>query len=92
MTSIRLSCDVIRFDSDVDHLSAIECPGCRGALALHQPDEAAPDLLLADCQGCHGWLIIDVTEGIIVRLPDRPARREARAALAGPTGSDPPGR
>ena len=88
-TSIRLAVDVIRWDSDVDRLSAVGCPNCRGTLTLHQPDEASPELLLAACGGCRGWLLMDVLEGIMIGLPGRQALREARAASATSSGDGP---
>jgi hypothetical protein len=81
---------IARLDSDLDHISAVECPICRGTLSLQQPDEASPDRLLAVCQGCQGWLLIDLTEAIIIRLPDRGTVRAARAASTGPPEGDPP--
>ncbi len=89
MTSIHLPFDIIRLDSDADHLSAVECPTCRGTLSLHQPDQALPDRLVAACHGCRGWLLIDVTEAIIVRLPDWREVQDAWAAPTGPPESDP---
>jgi hypothetical protein len=87
-----MSIEIVRLDSDLDHISAVECPICRGTLSLQQPDEASPDQLLAVCQGCHGWLLIDVMEAIIVRLPDRRAVRDARAASTSPPEGDPQSR
>jgi hypothetical protein len=89
MTTVRLAVDVIVWDSDIDRLSSAGCPDCRGTLTLHQPDEASPDLLLAACGRCQGWLLIDVSEGIMVRWPSRQALREARAASAASPDSAP---
>ena len=83
-TSIRLALDVIRLDSGATRLRGAECPTCGGTLSLHQPDEVSPDRLLAVCEGCQGWLLIDVVEAIMVRLPDRRTIRDARAASMGP--------
>ena len=89
LTSLGLAADAIRWDSDVDRLSAVGCPDCGGTLALHQPDQASPDLLLAACRECRCWLLIDTNEGIIVRFPVKEAMREAREALAAAAVRDP---
>jgi hypothetical protein len=88
-TSLGLAADAIRWDSDVDRLSADGCPDCGGTLTLHQPDQESPDLLLAACQECRGWLLIDTNEGIIVRFPVQRLLREAREALATAAVGDP---
>ena len=85
MTPIHLASEVIGPDADIDHLSVVPCPSCRIALTIHQPDEAWPERLLATCQRCQGWLLIDVEEMVIVRLPDRRAVRAARESLASRT-------
>ena len=89
--SLGLAADAIRWDSDVDRLSAVGCPDCGSTLMLHQPDQASPDLLLAACRKCRCWLLIDIVEGVIVRFPVKEAMREAREALAAAAGSAPPG-
>jgi hypothetical protein len=87
-TSIRLALDLIRLDSGATRLRSVECPTCGGTLSLHQPDEVSPDRLLAVCEGCQSWLLIDVAEAIMVRLPDRRTIRDARAASMGPAESE----
>ena len=89
MTSIRLAFDVVPLDSDADELLAVACPICGETLSLHQPDEASPDRLVATCPGCQGWFLIDLTEAIMIRLPDRRAVRDAWSASTGPRDSDP---
>lgn len=88
-TSPGLAAVAIRWDSDVDRLSADGCPDCGGILTLHQPDQASPDLLLAACRECRCWLLIDTNEGIIVRFPVQGVLREAREALAAAAVGDP---
>ena len=92
MSSSRRACDVIPLGAAGDDLGALACPGCRGALSLLQPDQAAPDRLLAVCADCRGWLLIDRTAGALVRLPDGQALREAMETPDAPTDNDPPRR
>jgi hypothetical protein len=89
LTSLGLAADAIRWDPDVARLSAFGCPDCCNTLMLHQPDQAAPDLLLAACRECRCWLLIDIVEGVIVRFPVQEAMREARDALAAAGVSEP---
>src|SRR4051812_90584 len=43
------------------------CPHCESGLNLHQPDECAPDQLLATCDSCFRWYCL-------VELGDRETR------------------
>lgn len=52
---IELRVRVIPLDS---MLSGMNCPDCSEPLNLHQPDESAPDQLLATCDGCTRWFAI----------------------------------
>ena len=49
------------------------CRTCGLALALHQPDEKAPELLLATCGECGTWYLLVVsregTEALLFNLP-----------------------
>ena len=90
MTSIRLALDIVPLDSEADGLRALACPISGETLALHQPDEASPDRLVATCPGCQGWFLIDLTEAIMIRLPDRRAVRDARSASTGGRKGDVP--
>ena len=44
-------------------LTANRCPACAAALSLHQPDPDRPDRLLAVCDRCGGWFLLDGTTG-----------------------------
>ena len=81
MTSIRLVLDVIRPQIDGDDLAGFTCTGCRGDLAIHQPDVRLPDRLLGTCDSCSAWYLIDAAAVLMVRLPDQDTLRAARTAL-----------
>lgn len=45
------------------------CPQCGKGLSIHQPDEELPDRLLATCDHCKSWFLVN-GEGLIpVTLP-----------------------
>ena len=89
MTAIRLAFDVVPLDPDADEFLAVACPICGETLSFYQPDEASPDRLIATCPGCQGWHLVDLTEAIMIRLPDRRAVRDAWSASIGSPESDP---
>lgn len=47
-----------------------ECPRCREALRLHQPDVKLPNRLLATCETCQAWYLTDRRASLQVLLPD----------------------
>lgn len=57
--------DVHRLTGELPDL----CPGCGGGLAIHQPDPATPDRLLATCPLCKAWFLIDGAKTSMARLP-----------------------
>ena len=42
-----------------DSLASFICLGCRGLLDVHQPDAGLPDRMLATCEHCKGWHVIE---------------------------------
>lgn len=48
------------------------CPACHAEMAVHQPDPGLPDRLLATCEGCKAWWLIDRRAGLMLLLPDGP--------------------
>ena len=83
MTSILLSLDLIRMTSGLTDDSGRECPICEGHLAIHQPNEQAPDHLLGTCEGCGTWFLIDEAEELMLRLPREEDLRDAQSSSRG---------
>jgi hypothetical protein len=65
MTTIPLSLDETR----VDFLSEIACPDCGSFLALHSPDIEMPERMLATCDDCKAWYLMDLAGGTLTSLP-----------------------
>lgn len=63
--------------SEADDYSGTRCPECRGRLVVHQPDERLPHRLLGTCRSCLAWFLMDAAGGLVFRLPDGVAPREA---------------
>jgi hypothetical protein len=64
-----------------DGLSSVLCLGCGEPLDIHQPDADSPDRMLATCEACKRWHLVDCEAGagdvVVVLLPDFPAVRGA---------------
>jgi hypothetical protein len=60
------------------------CLNCKKPLDIHQPDADLPDRLLATCEACKGWYLVecgsDGDQVIVVLLPDPSAIRGASGA------------
>jgi hypothetical protein len=87
MTSISLTLDLFDMRLDCDDASASRCPRCRRPLTLHQPDPDRPDRLVATCEGCRNWFIINTATGLMARLPDDQELRDADITTS--TGREP---
>jgi hypothetical protein len=46
------------------------CPQCALTLSLHIPDPQLPDRMLAVCEDCKSWYLLDCIEGRMALLPD----------------------
>jgi hypothetical protein len=77
-----LALDPIRLMCETEDLSEVECPGCHGHVAVHQPDVRLPDRLLGTCESCLAWFLIDAAAGVMVLLPDLASPADAPAALS----------
>ena len=81
-TAVRVTAnlDVLRFPVPSKIPAGVTCLNCSARLVLHQPDEDAPERLLGVCAGCRHWFLLDLlpdlTEGVMVRLPDIQVIRE----------------
>jgi hypothetical protein len=53
----------------VSCLDEVHCLDCDAELLLHQPDPELPGRLLAICNECKSWFLIDAVEGVLVPLP-----------------------
>jgi uncharacterized protein YbaR (Trm112 family) len=54
------------------------CPRCRSPLQLHQPDPSAPERLLAVCEDCHAWYLMD-PRGLLTMVPAMAPERSRRS-------------
>ncbi|MDR3638090.1 MAG: hypothetical protein P4L84_30070 [Isosphaeraceae bacterium] len=76
-----------RFETDAaseEPMSAIACPDCREFLTVHMPDPGLPERLLATCEACKRWYVMDPAAGTMVLVADAPPRPR-RAKRARPT-------
>ena len=68
-----------RFDTASISDARVQCPDCKEALDMHQPDERSPERLLGTCQGCSAWFLIDMmpeeATWMVVTLPDTAFRQ-----------------
>jgi hypothetical protein len=76
MPSIYLALDVIRLTADPNHSIEARCPTCHEPLAVHQPDVELPDRLLDICLQCRAWFLVNISSGVMIRLPDPDALRD----------------
>ena len=76
MRLISVTLGIVRLQTDPDHPSDLRCPSCHEEFGLLQPDVESPDRLLGVCLECRGWFLVDISSGVMVRLPDRAALRE----------------
>src|SRR4051812_11712967 len=71
---VPASLDVLHFPASALKPVGALCLNCSSSLTLHQPDTDSPERLLAVCEHCKHWflidLLLDVSEGVMVRLPD----------------------
>ncbi|MGO9464782.1 MAG: hypothetical protein ACLQVF_11605 [Isosphaeraceae bacterium] len=45
------------------------CPGCENALTIHQPDPELPRRLLATCDECKAWYVMDPEGSDLIPIP-----------------------
>ncbi len=81
MTSMSFSLQIARLDPVAGDLSGVACPACRGSLVFHQPDARLPDRLIATCETCPAWFLLDAAFAVLIRLPDQIATRTAGSAM-----------
>jgi hypothetical protein len=53
-----------------DDISEFSCPHCGELLSLHLPDPQLSDRMLATCEECKSWYLLDRAGCRIVMLPD----------------------
>jgi hypothetical protein len=65
-----------------DDLPSIACLSCGTPLDVHQPDAELPDRMLATCDVCKGWHLLDraadAGEVVLALLPDPGAFRATK--------------
>lgn len=63
-----------------DGLSAVPCLRCEKLLDIHQPNPEQPERILATCEACKRWYLVDCnpegTEAVVVTLPPPETFRE----------------
>jgi hypothetical protein len=78
--SPKLKMVLVRFPASFESSFRACCLHCSSPLVLHQPDAEAPARLLGVCEQCKHWFLIDLlpdlSEGIMVRLPDTEVIRD----------------
>jgi hypothetical protein len=50
--------------------SSPTCPNCEETLSLYMPDPQLPDRMLAVCEECKSWYLLDTLKGRMALLPD----------------------
>jgi hypothetical protein len=80
--TLALRFEIVPTSPDV--LTSFLCLGCRGLLDVHQPDAHLPDRMLATCEHCKGWHVVEyATDGktvLVALLPDLTPLRPAEPA------------
>src|SRR5437867_1737590 len=69
MVPVRLLLSVTRQASSPEHDPLKQCPVCDHELELHQPDADLPHRILALCDNCGGWFLLDAEVALIVQVP-----------------------
>jgi hypothetical protein len=76
-------CEAIPLAITSQGIEAARCRDCESTLAIHQPDEGAPEHLLATCAGCGRWYLIEIMgDGTLAFLIDLPNIALFRTELA----------
>lgn len=69
--SVKIVCTTVKVDPDGP--IAVNCLGCRNSLEIHQPDADLPERMLATCNECETWHIIECLAGsdyaVVIGLP-----------------------
>jgi len=64
-----------------DGLTPTACLHCGASLEIHQPDASMPERMLATCESCKAWHLIEcgpeIDPTVVVLLPGGAALREA---------------
>jgi hypothetical protein len=70
MTISSITVKLSRLAAGPDEYASTRCPACEEALSFHQPDTRQPHRLLAICDTCDAWFLIDLDIAQILHLPD----------------------
>ena len=78
--SVTLRCSRVLIHPDG---TSLQCLSCGKTLDVHQPDADLPYRMLATCEACKGWHVVDCDrEGmhaLLMLLPEPPSKRESGA-------------
>jgi hypothetical protein len=77
MSSVYLAMEFSRLGAAPHDPAGYQCLRCQSILTIHQPDVDLPDRLLGTCRECRCWFLVNAGSGILVRLPDQDAFKEA---------------
>jgi hypothetical protein len=76
-------CEAIPLAITSQGIEVARCRACESTLAIHQPDERAPEHLLGTCAECGGWYLIEIMgDGTVAFLIDLPNIARFRTELA----------
>jgi hypothetical protein len=78
---LSISLRFATFPPSPDGQIPLTCLQCRNPLDIHQPDAELPDRMLATCEACKAWHLLDRAPGaadvLVLLLPDVAPFREA---------------
>ena len=77
-----MTAETFRFTMDLESdepLSQIRCSGCASLMAGHMPDPDLPERLLATCERCKSWYVMDVGATTLTLVCAPPARATSPA-------------
>ena len=69
MDFVPLSLQVARWETKTGFESLV-CGRCETPLAFHQPEPRTPEHILATCEECDSWYLLDVSRRWMLRLPE----------------------
>lgn len=83
MDFVHLSLQVVRWQAETGFESLV-CGQCEAPLAFHQPEPRTPGRILATCEECDSWYLLDVSRRWMLRLPEGELGDPGRKGTAQP--------
>jgi hypothetical protein len=81
MDFIDVSVQVARWKVGVEDFTSLVCGRCQAPLAFHQPEPRTPQRILATCEECDAWYLLDASGGWMLLLPEGELRNPSRPCL-----------